>query len=269
MHFLKCLEQKSPEFFDRIQPMLKPLQTDRQLLNKQFREFYNPSLGRLICGTGFDAEEVAAASHYVRVGIRSYFDGIGGVACSLRGHNPGSWVSEINALDSVPDCRAEVSARLQQLTGLQHHVPAVSGGSAVEHALKLALIAQHPRSYVITLKGGFGGKTLLALTGTAKDSYRKGLDPLYPDILYVDPFAKNAVEQLSGLLKNYAVGVIQLELIQGVGGVAGNSGESAAVHSDWRDRKPAYFCLSMRFRPACFGRGHLFDQRLSASSRIC
>ncbi|MEZ6033863.1 MAG: aminotransferase class III-fold pyridoxal phosphate-dependent enzyme [Planctomycetaceae bacterium] len=219
MHFLKCLEETSPEFFDRIQTSLKPIQTNPQLLKKQFRELYNPALCRLISGTGFDADEVLASRHYVRVGTRSYFDGIGGVACSLRGHNPGSWVSEMKALDAVPNCRNEVSTRLHELTGLRHHVPAVSGGSAVEHALKRALIAQHPKSYVVALKGGFGGKTLLALTGTVKHAYRKGLDPLYPDILYVDPFAADAVEQLSALLKKYPVGVIQLELIQGVGGV--------------------------------------------------
>lgn len=219
MHFLKSLKERSPEFFESIQPKLKPLLVDQQILKKRFRDLYNPALGRLISGAGFDTDEVTASGHYVKVGEKKYFDGIGGVACSLRGHNPVTWVSEMIALDSVPDCVAEVSHRLHDLTGLRHHVPAVSGGSAVEHALKLALIAQHPKSWVVALKGGFGGKTLLALTGTAKDSYKKGLDPLYPDILYVDPFADDAAVQLADLLKKYPVAVIQMELIQGVGGV--------------------------------------------------
>lgn len=105
------------------------------------------------------------------------------------------------------------------MTGLRHHVPAVSGGSAVEHALKLGLVAQSPKSYIIALKGGFGGKTLLALSGTSKPSYKKGLDPLYPDILYLDPFAPDALEQLNQILTKVPVALILLELIQGVGGV--------------------------------------------------
>ena len=98
-------------------------------------------------------------------------------------------------------------------------MPAVSGGSAVEHALKLSLLAQSPKSFIVALKGGFGGKTLLALSGTSKPSYKKGLDPLYPDVLYVDPFAPDAVRRLRQIVETVPVAVIQLELVQGVGGV--------------------------------------------------
>jgi acetylornithine/succinyldiaminopimelate/putrescine aminotransferase len=68
---------------------------------------------------------------------------------------------------------------LRDLTGLPHLVPAVSGASAVEHALQLGLVAQHPKNYVLAFTGGFGGKTLLALTGTAKSTYKRRIDPLY------------------------------------------------------------------------------------------
>ena len=95
----------------------------------------------------------------------------------------------------------------------------MSGGSAVEHALKLGLLAQSPKSFIVALKGGFGGKTLLALSGTSKPSYKQGLDPLYPDVLYVDPFAADAIQQLRQIVQTVPVAVIQLELIQGVGGV--------------------------------------------------
>ena len=219
MHFLKCLEELSPVFFQQLQPLLKPLLVDHELLRKTFRDLFNPALARLISGAGFEADDVTASGHYVRVGEKRYFDGIGGVACSLRGHNPDTWVSEIEAMSSAPHVRDEVARRLYSLTGLRHHVPAVSGGSAVEHALKLGLIAQSPRSYIVALKGGFGGKTLLALSGTSKPSYKKGLDPLYPDVLYVDPFATDAIEQLKQILNTVPVALIQLELIQGVGGV--------------------------------------------------
>ncbi len=219
MHFLKCLEEQSPEFFQQLQPLLKPLLVNHELLRRTFRDLFNPALMRLISAVGFDGEDVTASGHYVRVDKEKYFDGIGGVACSLRGHNPDAWVSEIEALNSITNVRSEVARRLHSLTGLRHHVPAVSGGSAVEHALKLGLLAQSPKSFIVALKGGFGGKTLLALSGTAKPSYKKGLDPLYPDVLYVDPFAPDAIQQLSQIVKTVPVAVIQLELIQGVGGV--------------------------------------------------
>lgn len=219
MHFMKCLEERSPQFFQQLRPRLEAILLNRHLLKQQFRSLYNPALTRLISAAEFDSEDVTASGHYVRVGPRRYFDGIGGVACSLRGHNPESWVSEMQETLSARECRDEVSARLEELTELRHHVPAVSGGSAVEHALKLALIAQFPKKYVVALTGGFGGKTLLALTGTAKDSYKKGIDPLYQNVVYVDPFADDATSRLSELLNRYPVAVIQVELIQGVGGV--------------------------------------------------
>ncbi|MBC7965799.1 MAG: aminotransferase class III-fold pyridoxal phosphate-dependent enzyme, partial [Fuerstia sp.] len=219
MHFLKCLDERSPGFFQRLQPLLKPLLVNNELRRRTFRDLFNPALMRLISATGFDGEDVTVSGHYVRVDNQRYFDGIGGVACSLRGHNPESWVSEIEALHSISDVCGEVARRLYSLTGLRHHVPAVSGGSAVEHALKLSLLAQSPKSFIVALKGGFGGKTLLALSGTSKPSYKKGLDPLYPDVLYVDPFAPDAIRQLEQIVKTVPVAVIQLELIQGVGGV--------------------------------------------------
>lgn len=108
---------------------------------------------------------------------------------------------------------------LRKLTGLSGLLPAVSGASAVENALRIGLTAQYPRKYVLALKGGFGGKTLLALTGTANPAYKKHLGPLYERVLYIDPFRDSILEDFDAALKRYPVGVVQLELIQAVGGV--------------------------------------------------
>src|SRR5262249_33195199 len=64
-----------------------------------------------------------------------------------------------------------------------------------------------------------GGKTLLALTGTANPSYKEHIDPLYPDVVYVDPFAEDAEARIEAALQQHPVAVVQLELVQGVGGV--------------------------------------------------
>src|SRR5262249_1159345 len=50
-------------------------------------------------------------------------------------------------------------------------------------------------------------------------SYKRRIDPLYEHVLYVDPFRDTALEDLEAALKRCPVGVVQLELIQGVGGV--------------------------------------------------
>src|SRR5262249_28348076 len=129
-----------------------------------FRLLYSPSLARMIRTAGFDGD-VRAAGDSVIVDGKPIFDAVSGVACSVRGHNPPSYVAELAALPD--DCEREVADRLRELTGLPCMVPAVSGATAVENALKLALAAQFPRRHVLALKSGFGGKTLLALTGTA------------------------------------------------------------------------------------------------------
>lgn len=217
-HFLKCMEMFAPQLMQNLHEELETLLLDHRQLRRTYRELFNPSLERMIKAAGFDEEEVTATGHYVRVGSRRLFDGIGGVACSLRGHNPEDWHQEIRDTNSM-EARDTVQKILSDRTGLRHHVPAVSGASAAENALRMALAAQWPRKHVVVLRGGFGGKTLLALTGTEKRRYRIGLDPLYPHVSYLNPFAADAVDQLISICDKKDVAVIQLELIQGVGGV--------------------------------------------------
>jgi acetylornithine/succinyldiaminopimelate/putrescine aminotransferase len=168
---------------------------------------------------GWDTADVRAAGHHVTINGRRIFDGVAGVACSIRGHNPRHFREEIEGLADLPDGHRAAAERLEPLTGLGRLVPAVSGASAVENALRIGLAAQFPRKYVLAFTGGFGGKTLLALTGTANASYKRGLDPLYESVLYIDPFRESAIAELESALSRYPVGVVQLELIQAVGGV--------------------------------------------------
>jgi acetylornithine/succinyldiaminopimelate/putrescine aminotransferase len=199
--------------------MLKPLLVDHDLLHHTFRDLFSPSLAKLISLAGYDQDDVTASGHYIRVGNKRIFDGVGGVACSLRGHNPPDWAKEIRELDPVESIRSEVQSRLEALTGLPHHVPAVSGAASVEHAIKLALTAHPSGSRIVAFQGGFGGKTLLALSGTAKGFYRQNIDPLYANVVYLDPFADDAASRVQQLAEEAPIALMQLELIQGVGGV--------------------------------------------------
>jgi acetylornithine/succinyldiaminopimelate/putrescine aminotransferase len=191
--------------------------------------------------TGFDTADVRAAGDFVAVNGRQIFDAVGGVACSLRGHNPPSLAEELATLGPV-DAKVQVATGLQQLTGLEHMLPAVSGATAVETALKIALVAQFPRRHVLALKAGFAGKTLLALTGTWNASYKENLEPLYSDVSFVDPFAADAIAQIDAVLDKTKVAVVQMELVQGVGGVR-RVPEAVVRHLDAGRAKHGYLLL--------------------------
>jgi acetylornithine/succinyldiaminopimelate/putrescine aminotransferase len=218
LHFLRCLEKDDPEFYATIADEIRLIDIDPELRLKLFRRLYSPSLARAIKATGFDTSNIRAAGSFVYVDGRKVFDAVSGVACSVRGHNPPTYAEEMAALANV-DSEVEVTARLRELTGLECVLPAVSGASAVENALKVALVVQFPRRHVLALKSGFGGKTLFALTGTWNSSYKEHIGPLYGDVLYVDPFATDAIAQINAALQAHPVAVVQMELIQGVGGV--------------------------------------------------
>jgi acetylornithine/succinyldiaminopimelate/putrescine aminotransferase len=220
-HFMNCLARADPEFYDRHAAEIRALLDVPARRVDAFRRHYSPPLARLIRATGFETADVRAAGPFVIVGGQPIFDVVGGVACSVRGHNPPTYADETmsSSTPGGPDLEVELADRLRRLTGLGHFVPAVSGASAVENALKLALVARYPRRHVLALKAGFGGKTLFALTGTANPSYKERLGPLYAHVHYVDPFAPDATSRIDALLEAHEFAVVLVELIQSVGGV--------------------------------------------------
>ncbi len=217
-HFVRCLEQLLPELFAVLKDEFQELLRDSGRLGRTFGELFSPSLLRVIKAARLDDEDVTAMGAYVRAGRRRLFDGIGGVACSLRGHNPPSWGAELRGLRSENPA-TELADRLRALTGLGNFAPAVSGAAAVESAMKMALTMSFPRTHLIVMKGGYAGKTLVALAGTERRWYREGLGELYPYVTYLDPFAPDAVAELRQTMGKFPVAAIQLELVQGVGGV--------------------------------------------------
>ncbi len=243
-HFLACLGKAEPEFVGRHASELRVVRDDVWGRGEAFRRHYNPSLFRLIRAAGFETADVRASGSFVVVGGQPVYDVVGGVACSMRGHNPPNYLDETMspALPAGADLEAELSGRLRHLTGLGRLLPAASGGGAVEGALKLALTAQHPRRHVLALKAGFGGKTLFALTGTANPKYKEGIGPLYPEVHYVDPFAPDACAQIDALMDTHEFAVVQLELIQSVGGVRAIP-ESVIRHLDEGRRRRGYLLL--------------------------
>jgi acetylornithine/succinyldiaminopimelate/putrescine aminotransferase len=242
LHFMRCLAAHDPEFHAALAPELSSIHSDLDVRRDLFRRLYSPSLYRAIRATRFDTAEVRASGAFVIVEGRPIFDGVSGVACSVRGHNPASYIAELESAGEQREVEAEVTSRLRGLTGLAHALPAVSGATAVENALKLALVAQHPRRHILALKAGFGGKTLLSLAGTANPAYKEHIDPLYQHVLYVDPFAPDALDQIDAAIARQPIAVVQMELIQAVGGVR-RVPDRVIRHLDTRRREHGYLLL--------------------------
>jgi acetylornithine/succinyldiaminopimelate/putrescine aminotransferase len=218
MHFLRCLRQADSDFWSAVSGSLERIDRDPAYRASLLGTLYSESLARAIAALSLDTPDLRASGHYIHAGGRSVFDGVAGVACSVRGHNPESYVREVQDLEDS-DCHEVLADQLKDLTSLEGMLPAVSGANAVENALRIALVVQHPRRFVLAFRGGFGGKTLLALTGTANSAYKTHLDPLYENVIYLDPFAPDILQNLEATLRDYPVAVVQLELIQAVGGV--------------------------------------------------
>jgi acetylornithine/succinyldiaminopimelate/putrescine aminotransferase len=236
LHFLKCLQQDDPAFYSQVHEQLQQIAADARWRLRLLAKLYSPMLAKTIRTLGLEEARITVDGHYVNVNGRPIFDGVAGVACSVRGHNPKEYINEVARFPSDSQARTLGHERLAQLTGLHHVLPAVSGAAAVEHGLRVALAAQHPRPYVLALQGGFGGKTLLALTATARSRYKERLGPLYPQVIYIDPFAESVIEQLDSAFSRFPIAVVALELIQAVGGVRAVPEKIVHYLRDHRDR---------------------------------
>jgi len=156
-----------------------------------------------------------------------YLDFFPGWGCGLLGHCPPRVVhavqEQVAALIHVPNTwYTEPQALLGQALSERSDFEGVcffcnSGTEANEAAIKLARLNGKPkgRYKIVTLTGGFHGRTMGALSATAQPKYHAGVDPMLPGFLYA-PFGDlAAIERVI----DPETCAVMLEPIQGEGGV--------------------------------------------------
>jgi acetylornithine/N-succinyldiaminopimelate aminotransferase len=157
---------------------------------------------------------------------KRYLDFFPGWGCNLLGHCPPRLVEavreQVGQLIHVPNTwyiesqGAFAQALSERSFGGQAFF-CNSGAEANEAAIKLARVHGHPagKSKIVTMTGGFHGRTYAALTATAQPKYHAGFEPLVPGFEYV-PFGD--VEAASAAIDDTTAAVL-IEPIQGEGGV--------------------------------------------------
>lgn len=143
-------------------------------------------------------------------------DAVCGGGLGVNGHNPDDARTAVLAEhDTAADYCARLETVLAEETGLARAFPGVSGASAVETAITLAVLARERRRRIIVFRHNYGGKTLAALVATAAEATRAPFGPLYDGVTYLDPFAPDAPERLRRETASGDVGLVWLELVHG------------------------------------------------------
>jgi len=156
---------------------------------------------------------------------KEYVDCTGSYGVALLGHSHPKVVEAIcKQSEKLISChaslynnkRTEFLQKLMSITpkGLNKAFLSNSGAESVECAIKLARkFTGKPE--IITLMGGYHGKTMGALSATWDKKYREPFQPLIPEFKHVQP---DNLEKLADAITDKTAAVL-LEPIRGEGGV--------------------------------------------------
>jgi 4-aminobutyrate aminotransferase / (S)-3-amino-2-methylpropionate transaminase / 5-aminovalerate transaminase len=169
---------------------------------------------------------------------KTYIDFAGGLGCQNTGHGFSPAVAAMHAqidaylhqcfMVGIYEPYVEVCRRLAQLSPCsgenQKSLLLNSGAEAVENAVKIARAATG-RAAVIVFDNAFHGRTLLTMTMTHKEIYKRGFGPFAPDVHrapgpypYRGVSSNDSLEAVAALLDLHEVACVVLEPVQGEGG---------------------------------------------------
>ncbi len=174
---------------------------------------------------------------------RSFVDFAGGIGCQNTGHRHPAVVQAVKEqadrylhqcfMVGTYEPFVEVCRRLAELSpcgqGEQRSILVNSGAEAIENAVKIARAATG-RQAVVVFENAFHGRTLLAMTMTAKVMpYKKGFGPFAPEVYrapgpypYRGVSSDAAIKGLEDFFRSdvdpSSVACVVLEPVQGEGG---------------------------------------------------
>lgn len=115
----------------------------------------------------------------------------------------------------IADIQIEFTEKLLKYSKMDKAFLANSGTEAMEGTLKLIRLKQGPDKKIFSLTNSFHGRTYGALTLTGRDKYKKGFEPLLPNIAHIE---FNDVADLEAKIDVNTAAII-FEFIQGEGGI--------------------------------------------------
>ncbi len=207
---------------DQHHKVFADIDADKEQMQQYWCRHLNPTMAKIAAVFGMDLEVVRASGGRIWLDDgREILDCSGGFGSNLRGHNPPGVQEQVLARhDPEHDYFGEFEALLTGRTVFDKAFPAVSGATAVDTAVTLAMLAHPQRNKVVSFTGNFGGKSLFGinlskhgphLTETDKEAFR----PYYRELVYIDPCADNALDTLREVLTSGDVALVWFEVIQG------------------------------------------------------
>ena len=174
---------------------------------------------------------------------KSYLDLASGIGVNIFGYQDEEWTAAVAAqLDTLQHASnlyytepcVSLAEALCERSGMEKVFFCNSGAEANECAIKAARKwgEEHksPEHFnIVTLKGGFHGRTLAALAATGQEEYHKDFLPLTPGFLTADP---EDAEGLERVVTEHKCAAVMLETVQGEGGVVPLSEEFLRAAAD-------------------------------------
>ncbi len=159
-----------------------------------------------------------------------YLDLMGGIAVTALGHSDPQWAEAVSDQASLlthvsnlfyTEPQIRLARQLVENSFADRVFYCNSGSEANETALKFArkYAREHSpdrvRTKIVAFTGSFHGRTMGALSATARSKYRQPFEPLVPDVYFA---AFNDQESATALIDDETCAVI-VEPLQGEGGV--------------------------------------------------
>jgi acetylornithine/succinyldiaminopimelate/putrescine aminotransferase len=203
--------------------VLARIDADIQSCIRYFRRHVNPNAaaGMETFRLALDIGQAQGSALTLRDGERM-FDLAGGTGACMRGHNPADLAAEVlDTHDTSTDYHLALEERLSRLSGLPHALPAVSGATAVDAAVTMALLGNSGRPKIVTFTGNYSGKTLLSMNLSRQgplvlEPCAGASGPYYQAVEYIDPFSADAEVAFRRTVAAGDVGLVWFEAIQGM-----------------------------------------------------